>query len=42
MTSQLKDKVQQIQDFYKEENKAMAVQITGSTLIYDDLISADD
>ena len=42
MTSQLKDKVQQIQDFYSEQNRQMAVQITGSTLVYDDLISADD
>lgn len=42
MTSQLKDKVQQIQDFYSEKNRQMAVQITGSTLVYDDLISADD
>ena len=42
MTSQLKDKVQQIQDFYSEKNKEMAIQITGSTLVYDDLISADD
>jgi len=42
MTSQLKDKVQQIQDFYSEKNRQMAVRITGSTLVYDDLISADD
>jgi hypothetical protein len=44
MTSQLKDKVQQIQDFYSEKdgNREMALQITGSTLVYDDLISADD
>ena len=42
MTSQLKDKVQQIQDFYSEKNRQMAIQITGSTLVYDDLISADD
>ena len=42
MTSQLKDKVQQIQEFYGEKNREMAIQITGSTLVYDDLISADD
>jgi hypothetical protein len=42
MTSQLKDKVQQIQEFYGEANRQMAIQITGSTLVYDDLISADD
>jgi len=42
MTTQLKDKVQQLQDFYKEENRESAIALTGSTLIYDDLISAED
>ena len=42
MTTQLKDKVQQLQDFYKEDNRESAIALTGSTLIYDDLISAED
>lgn len=42
MTIQLKDKVQQLQDFYKEDNRESAIALTGSSLIYDDLISAED
>lgn len=42
MTTQLKDKVQQLQEFYKEENRETAIALTGSSLIYDDLISAED
>lgn len=42
MTTQLKDKVQQLQDFYKEENRETAIALTGSSLIYDDLISPED
>lgn len=42
MTTQLKDKVQQLQDFYKEDNRETAIALTGSSLVYDDLISADD
>lgn len=42
MTTQLKDKVQQLQDFYKEDNRESAIALTGSSLIYDDLISAED
>ena len=42
MTTQLKDKVQQLQEFYKEENRESAIALTGSSLVYDDLISAED
>ena len=42
MTTQLKDKVQQMQDFYKEENLQIAKEYTKSTLTYNDLISQED
>lgn len=42
ITTQLKEKVQQLQDFYKEENRETAIALTGSSLVYDDLISAED
>ena len=34
--------MQQLQDFYKEDNRESAIALTGSSLIYDDLISAED
>jgi hypothetical protein len=42
MTTQLKDKVSQLQEFYKEENRETAIALTGSSLVYDDLISPED
>jgi hypothetical protein len=31
-----------LQEFYKEENRQTAISLTGSSLVYDDLISAED
>mmetsp|Transcript_7746 Transcript_7746/g.12999 ORF Transcript_7746/g.12999 Transcript_7746/m.12999 type:complete len:260 (+) Transcript_7746:508-1287(+) len=42
MTSQLKDKIFQLQRFYSEENRERAVALTGQSVIYDDLITKED
>ena len=42
MTHQLKEKVGLIQAFYSEANKEFAIKATGSSLVYEDLISSED
>jgi hypothetical protein len=42
MTHKLKEKVGQIQQFYSESNKEIAIKVTGSRLVYEDLISSED
>ena len=42
ITNQLKEKVQQIQEFYSEKKKAVAFAVTSSRVGYEDLISSED
>lgn len=42
MTVQLKERVELVQQFYENKNKEQILELTGSELLYTDLVTSDE